>query len=116
LEYMLGAFHSLSLRIHSVETRVKNVINLVSNNHQVHDHALTGLQAFNLVVQRDSTLLQKDSQSMKTIAVMTLIFLPGTAVAVSVVLSSSRNLLIFDSQCLVLNSSPQISQMAGLGS
>jgi hypothetical protein len=34
LEYMLGAFHSLSLRIHSVETRVKNVINLVSNNHQ----------------------------------------------------------------------------------
>jgi hypothetical protein len=34
LEYILGALNSLSLRIHSVETRVKNVINLVSNNHQ----------------------------------------------------------------------------------
>jgi hypothetical protein len=31
LEYMLGAFHSMILRINSVETRVKNVINLVSN-------------------------------------------------------------------------------------
>jgi len=30
LEYMLGSFHALSLRIRSVETRVKNVINLVS--------------------------------------------------------------------------------------
>lgn len=30
LEYMLSAFHSLGLRVRSVETRVKNVINLVS--------------------------------------------------------------------------------------
>ncbi|KAE8454571.1 hypothetical protein EG329_000194 [Mollisiaceae sp. DMI_Dod_QoI] len=65
LEYLLSSFHGLGLRIRSVETRASNVINL----------------AFNLVIQRDSTLLQEDSQSMKTVAIMTLVFLPGTAVA-----------------------------------
>jgi hypothetical protein len=30
LEYILGSFQALSLRVRSVETRVKNVINLVS--------------------------------------------------------------------------------------
>ncbi|CZR62954.1 uncharacterized protein PAC_12851 [Phialocephala subalpina] len=67
LEYLLSSFHGLGLRIRSVETRASNVINL----------------AFNLVIQRDSTLLQEDSQSMKTVAIMTLVFLPGTAVAAS---------------------------------
>lgn len=55
-------------------------------------------QAFNLVIQRDSTLLQEDSQSMKTVAIMTLVFLPGTAVAVCPPIlspSSSLSLLFF---------------------
>jgi Mg2+ and Co2+ transporter CorA len=39
-------------------------------------------QAFNLVTQRDSIIIKNDSHSMKTIAVMTLVFLPLTAVAV----------------------------------
>ena len=39
-------------------------------------------QSFNLVTQADSRTMKVDSGSMKTIAVMTLFFLPCTAVAV----------------------------------
>lgn len=41
------------------------------------------LQSFNLVTQADSRIMKADSNSMKTIAAMTLGFLPCTAVAVS---------------------------------
>lgn len=38
-------------------------------------------QAFNLITQHDNRIIQRDSTSMKTIAVMTLLFLPTTAIA-----------------------------------
>jgi hypothetical protein len=41
------------------------------------------LQSFNLVTQADSRVMKADSGAMKTIAAMTLGFLPCTAVAVS---------------------------------
>jgi hypothetical protein len=41
------------------------------------------VQSFNLVTQADSRVMKADSGAMKTIAAMTLGFLPCTAVAVS---------------------------------
>jgi Mg2+ and Co2+ transporter CorA len=38
-------------------------------------------QAFNLITQHDNRIIQRDSTSMKTIAVLTLVFLPTTAIA-----------------------------------
>jgi len=70
------------------------------------------MQIFNLTLQRDARLsleiaqtsrdiaeasarmaeaTMKDSASMKTIAILTMLFLPGTAVAVSDMLSMLRN-------------------------
>jgi hypothetical protein len=46
----------------------------------VTDH---NVQSFNLVTQADSRIMKADSGAMKTIAAMTLGFLPCTAVAVS---------------------------------
>lgn len=43
---------------------------------------LISSKAFNTVNQRDSRSLKGDSQAMKVIAVMTMLFLPATAVAV----------------------------------
>jgi Mg2+ and Co2+ transporter CorA len=65
LIYTETLFTSTSLRLNSLEKRMQNLINL----------------SFNLVTQQDSRVMQKDSSSMKTIAVMTLIFLPASTVA-----------------------------------
>ncbi|KAH9216499.1 hypothetical protein DL95DRAFT_460087 [Leptodontidium sp. 2 PMI_412] len=56
---------STNLRLKSLEKRTQNIINL----------------SFNLVTQADSRIMKADSSSMKIIAVMTLVFLPCTAVA-----------------------------------
>lgn len=40
------------------------------------------LQAFNTANQQDSKILKSDSQSMKVIAMMTMLFLPVASVAV----------------------------------
>ncbi|KAF1990353.1 hypothetical protein K402DRAFT_401202 [Aulographum hederae CBS 113979] len=58
-------FQSSHLRLTSLEKRMQNLISL----------------SFNLVTQQDSRILQVDSQLMKTIATMTLLFLPATTVA-----------------------------------
>ncbi|KAG0645260.1 hypothetical protein D0Z07_8842 [Hyphodiscus hymeniophilus] len=58
-------FNSTNLRLKSLEKRTQNMINL----------------SFNLVTQADSRIMKADSSSMKTIAAMTLVFLPCTAVA-----------------------------------
>jgi len=63
--YRKMLFKSTDLRLKSLEKRTQNMINL----------------SFNLVTQADSRMMKVDSSSMKTIAVMTLIFLPCTAVA-----------------------------------
>ncbi|KAL3422678.1 hypothetical protein PVAG01_06834 [Phlyctema vagabunda] len=65
LEYTQTLLDSTQLRLISLEKRINNLINL----------------AFNLVTQQDSRIMQKDSSSMKTIAIMTLIFLPAGTVA-----------------------------------
>jgi hypothetical protein len=65
LEYCRTLFQSTQLRLVSLEKRTANLINL----------------SFNLVTQQDSRVMQKDSSSMKTIAAMTLIFLPAGTVA-----------------------------------
>jgi hypothetical protein len=59
-------FKSTDLRLKSLEKRTKNIINLT----------------FNLVTQEDSRVMKADSSAMKTIAVMTLVFLPFEAVVV----------------------------------
>lgn len=40
------------------------------------------MQAYNLVAQRDGELARVDNMTMKTIAAVTLAFLPGTFIAV----------------------------------
>ncbi|KAK5129688.1 hypothetical protein LTR04_005030, partial [Oleoguttula sp. CCFEE 6159] len=65
LKYKKGLFQSTQLRLTSLEKRMQNIISL----------------SFNLVNQQDSRIMQQDSSSMKTIAAMTLIFLPGTLIA-----------------------------------
>ncbi|KAJ9640451.1 hypothetical protein H2199_005990 [Coniosporium tulheliwenetii] len=65
LRYRRTLFQSTQLRLTSLEKRMQNIISL----------------SFNLVTQQDSRIMQKDSSSMKTIAIMTLIFLPATTIA-----------------------------------
>lgn len=72
LEYRKTLFHSTQLRLNSLQRRIDNVISL----------------AFNLVTQQDSMIMIKDSKillqdsnTMRAIAVITMLFLPGTAVA-----------------------------------
>lgn len=65
LQYTLSSFRSTSLRLSSLDKRIANVISL----------------SFNLVTQQDSRILTHDSNAMKAIALLTLIFLPMTGVA-----------------------------------
>jgi hypothetical protein len=63
--YQKSAFLSTQLRLASLDKRIANVISL----------------SFNLVTQRDSQVLKQDSNAMKAIAVLTLVFLPLTGIA-----------------------------------
>jgi len=65
LQYRRSLFESTRLRLGSLQKRVENAITL----------------SFNLVSQQDSLILLQDSSSMKTIALITMIFLPTTGVA-----------------------------------
>jgi Mg2+ and Co2+ transporter CorA len=65
LKYQKTLFQSTQRRLESLDRRVENIIQL----------------SFNIVTQGDSRLMQSESQSMKTIAVMTLIFMPLSTVA-----------------------------------
>jgi hypothetical protein len=65
LKYQKTLFQSTQRRLESLDRRVDNIIQL----------------SFNIVTQGDSRLMQSESQSMKTIAVMTLIFMPLSTVA-----------------------------------
>ena len=65
LHYQKSSFQSTQLRLASLDKRIANVIGL----------------SFNLVTQRDSQVLKQDSNAMKAIAVLTLVFLPLTGIA-----------------------------------
>lgn len=65
IQYRRSLFQSTNLRLASMQKRVENTINL----------------SFNLVTQQDSVIMIQDSNSMKIIAVITMLFLPTTAVA-----------------------------------
>lgn len=65
LEHRRRTFHSTSMRLSSLDKRIQNIIGL----------------SFNLVTQSDSRVMKADSRAMKVIAVLTLVFLPATAVA-----------------------------------
>ncbi|KAH8887307.1 hypothetical protein GQ53DRAFT_873059 [Thozetella sp. PMI_491] len=72
LKYRRSLFESTSLRLNSLDKRIRSAINL----------------GFNIVTQRDSmvmiqdsAVMKRDSKTMKLIAAVTLLFLPATAVA-----------------------------------
>ncbi|KAF2453804.1 hypothetical protein BDY21DRAFT_401325, partial [Lineolata rhizophorae] len=65
LRYRRTLFTSTQLRLGSMEKRMQNIINL----------------SYNLVTQQDSKIMQRDSGVMKSIAVLTLIFLPASTIA-----------------------------------
>jgi Mg2+ and Co2+ transporter CorA len=67
LEYRRTLLQSTQRRLASLDNRMSNIIQL----------------SFHLVTQGDSRMMQTENQSMKTIAVMTLIFMPlGTVAAI----------------------------------
>jgi len=65
LKYRQTLFESTQRRLTSLNARISNIIGL----------------SFNIVTQGDSKLMQSENQSMKTIAVMTLWFMPLGTVA-----------------------------------
>ena len=65
LQYRRSLFKSRQLRLNSLQKRIDNAITL----------------SFNLVTQQDSMVMIQDSNSMKVIAAITMIFLPTTGVA-----------------------------------
>jgi uncharacterized radical SAM superfamily protein len=65
--YIQNLNKSTNMRLGSLSKKVDNTINL----------------AFHMVAQQDSKRVTKDSSSMRVIATVTMVFLPGTAVAVS---------------------------------
>lgn len=65
LDYRKSLFRSTQLRLSSLQKRIDNVITL----------------SFNLVTQQDSMVMIQDSNSMKIIAAITMMFLPTTGVA-----------------------------------
>ncbi|GKU02851.1 hypothetical protein FLAG1_05273 [Fusarium langsethiae] len=65
LQYRRSLFMSSQLRLNSLQKRIDNAITL----------------SFNLVTQQDSMVMIQDSNSMKVIAAITMIFLPTTGVA-----------------------------------
>jgi hypothetical protein len=65
LSYQKSSFLSTQLRLTSLSARITNIISL----------------SFNLATQRDSQILKQDSNAMKAIAVLTLVFLPLTGIA-----------------------------------
>ncbi|KAI4180346.1 MAG: hypothetical protein L6R41_007292 [Letrouitia leprolyta] len=65
LQYKLSLLEICKLRVQSLESRSQNMINL----------------AFNTVNQQNSQIMKADSQSMKVIAIVTMLFLPAATVA-----------------------------------
>jgi Mg2+ and Co2+ transporter CorA len=65
LKYQKSLFQSTQRRLASLESRISNLVQL----------------SFHIVTQGDSRVMQSENQSMKTIAVMTLIFMPLSTVA-----------------------------------
>ncbi|KAF7507906.1 hypothetical protein GJ744_009940 [Endocarpon pusillum] len=65
LQHQGELFRSISIRLTSLDRRMQNIINL----------------SFNLVTQQDSRIMKNDNSSMKTIAGVTLLFLPVTTIA-----------------------------------
>ncbi|KZM24597.1 uncharacterized protein EKO05_0008697 [Ascochyta rabiei] len=65
LEYRKTLFESTQRRLASLDKRMANIIQL----------------SFHLVTQGDSRIMQSENQSMKTIAVMTMIFMPLSTIA-----------------------------------
>jgi Mg2+ and Co2+ transporter CorA len=65
LEYRKTLFESTQRRLASLNARISNIIQL----------------SFHIVTQGDSKVMQSENQSMKTIAVMTLVFMPLGTVA-----------------------------------
>ena len=65
LQYRRSVVRSTQLRLSSLQQRVANVLTL----------------SFNLVTQQDSMVMIQDSQSMRVIAAITMVFLPITGVA-----------------------------------
>ena len=72
LDYRKRSFQSTLLRLHSLEKRMSNVIQLSFN---------LVTQADSGVMKADSAILKTDSRAMKFIAFLTLAFLPATGVA-----------------------------------
>lgn len=92
IQHKLTLLEGCKLRIQSLDSRAQNMTNLVRNDRTRSGRFLIviRLQAFNTVNQQDSQTMKSDSQSMKVIAVVTMIFLPAATIGVSVCAFASR--------------------------
>lgn len=82
LRFFAKEMHSLKTRSQSLSERMQNEIHLVGRIQYHLDCVLILQQAFNLVSQRLGRNAQGDSAIMKTIAIVSLVYLPGTFVSV----------------------------------
>lgn len=78
-------FESIDLRLKNLGKRMESTISLVSDPFEISRKKLTDdvWKSFHLVTQDGNRIMQKDSRSMATIALVTLIFLPMSTVSVS---------------------------------
>lgn len=90
LRHKKSLFKSVNVRLDSLTKRTDNTINLVSGITSTAQkiHANSTWQSFNLVSAQqnklmmiDSQIMVQDTQTMKAIAIVTMIFLPATTIA-----------------------------------
>ena len=86
IKHKLTLLDACKLQVQSLDSRAQNMTNLVrSYEFFVGRLFLTmQLQAFNTVNQQDSQTMMSNSQSMKVIAVVTMMFLPAATIGVCV--------------------------------
>lgn len=84
LAYHQRRFEGKKARVEALRARIGSQISLVSQDDNVEwRQSLTLIhQTFNLMQQRDAKTSQRNSESVATISILTLFFLPATAIAV----------------------------------
>ncbi|KAI4089133.1 MAG: hypothetical protein L6R37_008096 [Teloschistes peruensis] len=86
LQHKQTLLENCQVRVQAMDSRAQNMINLVSRRRICTHETVQELiqpQAFNTVNQQDSKVMKSDSQSMKVIAVVTMLFLPAATVGLN---------------------------------
>lgn len=111
LQHKQTLLENCQVRVQAMDSRAQNMINLVSRRRICTHETVQELiqpQAFNTVNQQDSKVMKSDSQSMKVIAVVTMLFLPAATVGVGHSIHALSPLLTGSRVYAVVSSSTSI--------